>query len=89
MHTRFTAQPSSEEPADTENAPPADAAPAPRRSQLLRLAGSWLGISGLYAAAGGTCPFCGQPTCPTGFLSAGIAGGVLALGLQAWKRFGK
>ena len=93
--TSFTAQFSSTEHADTENtptadnAPPADAVPAPRRTQLLRLAGSWLGFSGLYAATGGTCPFCGQAACPTGFLSAGIAGGILALCLQAWKRFGK
>ena len=85
--TSFTPQLSSEEHAGTKNAPPADAPPAPWRTQILRLAGSWLGFSGLYAATGGTCPFCGQPTCPTGFLSAGIVGGLLAFGLQAWKRF--
>jgi len=86
----FTAQTSLEEHSDSENAPPpADAAPVPRRSHFLRVAGSWLGFSGLYAATGGTCPFCGQSTCPTGFLSAGIVGGVLALGLQAWRRFQK
>jgi len=84
----FAEQSASEEHADMENSPqPADA--APRRTQLLRLAGSWLGFSGLYAATGGTCPFCGQPTCPTGFISAGIVGGILALGLQTWRRFQK
>ena len=93
-HKDFTAQSSSEERAGkeypgTEPPPPADAAPMPQRISLLRIAGSWLGFSGLYAATGGTCPFCGQPTCPTGFLSAGVVGGVLALGLQAWKRFSK
>lgn len=75
-----------EEHADSGNAPPADAAVTPRRTQMLRLAGSWLGFSGLYAATGGTCPLCGQATCPVGFLGAGVVGGVLALGLQAWKR---
>lgn len=60
------------------------------RSGLLRFAGSWIGFSGLYAASGGgACPFCGQSTCPAGFLSAGIVGGVLAFGLQAWRRFQK
>ena len=87
--TSFTAQLSSEEHAGTEVPPPADAAPAPRRTQLLRLAGSWLGFSGLYAATGGTCPFCGQSACPAGLLGAGAVGGLLAFGLQAWKRFQK
>ena len=69
---------------------PAAASPAPMRGQLLRFAGSWLGFSGLYAASGGAaCPFCGQSTCPAGFLGAGIVGGVLAFGLQAWRRFQK
>ncbi len=86
---RLDAQPSSEEPSDRANAPPANAASVPRRASLLRFAGSWLGFSGLYAATGGACPFCGQPTCPTGFLSAGIVGGILALGLQAWRRLQK
>jgi hypothetical protein len=95
----FTAQTSLEEHSDAGNAPsgnaPSGAAPsgdmipASRRTQLFRVAGSWLGFTGLYAATGGTCPFCGQPTCPTGFLSAGIVGGVLAIGLQAWRRFHK
>lgn len=69
---------------------PAGASPAPLRGQLLRFAGSWLGFSGLYAASGGAaCPFCGQSTCPAGFLGAGIVGGVLAFGLQAWRRLQK
>ena len=61
-------------------------APVRRRDRILRLAGSWLGFSGLYAATGGTCPFCGQSTCPAGFLGAGIVGDLLAFGLQAWRR---
>ncbi len=85
----FNAQKSLENHAGTEGPPPADAARAPCSTRLLRIAGSWLGFTGLYAATGGTCPFCGQPTCPTGFLSAGIVGGVLAFGLQAWRRFQK
>jgi hypothetical protein len=90
----FTAQKSMEEQSDagnvpSRNAPSGNAVPASRRTQLLRLAGSWLGFSGLYAATGGTCPFCGQPTCPVGFLGAGIVGGILAIGLQAWRRFQK
>lgn len=80
--------------------PPTDQPPAPAeeretpaapkslswRDRILRLGGSWAGFTGLYAVTGGgACPFCGQPTCPTGFLSAGIVGGVLAVGLQAWR----
>ena len=83
-----------EEP--TRVAQPAAASPAPLRGPLLfrgqwlRFAGSWLGFSGLYAASGGAaCPFCGQSACPAGFLGAGIVGGVLAFGLQAWKRLQK
>ena len=86
-HTSVTAQSSLEKTGDIENAPPADA--PPRRTQLLRLAGSWLGFSSLFAATGGACPFCGEAACPAGLLGAGVAGGILALGLQAWKRFQK
>ena len=61
-------------------------APLSWRDRILRLGGSWVGFTGLYAVTGGgACPFCGQPSCPTGFLSAGIVGGVLAVGLQAWR----
>ena len=59
------------------------------RGQILRTGGAWLGFSGLYAASGGTCPFCGQSACPAGLLGAGVVGGILAFGLQAWKRLQK
>ena len=54
--------------------------------KLARPAGAWLGFSGLYALTAGTCPFCGQTSCPGGALTAGIAGGILAGGLSLWKR---
>ena len=79
-------------PPDEAADAPATAAPTSWKDRLLRLGGSWVGFTGLYAVTGGgACPFCGQPSCPTGFLSAGVVGGVLAVGLQAWreKRAGK
>ena len=54
--------------------------------KLARSAGTWLGFSGLYALTAGTCPFCGQTSCPGGALTAGIAGGILAAGLSLWRR---
>ena len=54
--------------------------------KLARPVGAWVGFSGLYALTAGTCPFCGQTSCPGGALTAGIAGGILAAGLSLWKR---
>jgi len=41
---------------------------------LLRFFGLWAAISGAYAMIGGTCPFCGNPSCPVGLGVAGIFG---------------
>ncbi len=54
--------------------------------KLARPVGAWLGFSGLYALTAGTCPFCGQTSCPGGAVTAGIAGALLAAGLSLWKR---
>lgn len=51
---------------------------------LLRFIGSWLGLTGLYAAFS-VCPFCGQQSCPIGLASAGAVGAFLALFIQDWK----
>ncbi len=41
---------------------------------VLRFLGLWTGISGIYARAGATCPFCGQPGCPVGLGAAASVG---------------
>jgi len=46
---------------------------------LLRFFGLWAAISGAYAMMGGTCPFCGNPSCPVGLGVAGIFGALGSL----------
>jgi hypothetical protein len=62
--------------------------PAPSLSQkiagypvigsLLRFLTWWLVFAGIYGSSS-VCPFCGQPGCPVGGLSAGVVGGAFAL----------
>ncbi len=54
---------------------------------LRRPLGAWLGFTGLYALAGGTCPCCGLPSCPVGLVGAGVVGGLLTTGLHLWRHF--
>lgn len=53
--------------------------------KLIRFVGTWLGFTGLYGLTGGTCPCCGQPTCPVGLAGAGFVGGILAMILHLWR----
>jgi hypothetical protein len=62
--------------------------PAPSLSQkiagysaigsLFRFLTWWLIFTGIYGSSS-VCPFCGQPGCPVGGLSAGVVGGAFAL----------
>jgi len=55
---------------------------------LLRFFGAWAAITGAYAMFGGTCPFCGNPSCPVGIGVAGIFGAlgsiILTQGRHIW-----
>jgi len=62
----------------------------PRRlspfGHIFRFVAGWFGFTGLYAAFS-VCPFCGQPGCPVGIVSASAVGAFLSLCLQDWKTF--
>jgi len=53
-------------------------------ARVLRLAGMWLGFTGLYSMFS-VCPVCGQQSCPVGIASAGTFGAVLTVLSQSWK----
>ncbi|MEO0086257.1 MAG: hypothetical protein ABIK37_06455 [candidate division WOR-3 bacterium] len=57
-------------------------------ANLLRFAGLWAGISGVYAAVGGgACPCCGNPGCPVGIGLAGIVGAIGSLIINHGRRW--
>ena len=54
------------------------------KARVLRIAGMWLGFTGLYSMFA-VCPVCGQQSCPVGIASAGTFGAVLTVLSQSWK----
>ena len=52
---------------------------------LIRIIGWWLAFAGIYAMSA-ACPCCGQVGCPVGASGAGLVGGVMAVGIQNWKK---
>ena len=52
---------------------------------LIRIIGWWLAFAGIYAMSA-VCPCCGQVGCPVGASGAGLVGGVMAVGIQNWKK---
>jgi hypothetical protein len=46
----------------------------------------WLIFTGIYASSS-VCPFCGQPGCPVGGVSAGVVGGLFTLVLVKGRLF--
>lgn len=52
---------------------------------VVRFFAWWFGFAGIYAMTA-TCPCCGQVGCPVGAGGAGVVGGLLALGMQNWRK---
>jgi hypothetical protein len=54
---------------------------------VIRFFAWWFGFAGIYAMTT-TCPCCGKVGCPVGAGGAGVVGGVMALGMQNWRKVG-
>ncbi len=46
----------------------------------------WWGGSFAFMAGHNTCPCCGKPGCPFGWLAAGVLGGLVVLALRLFGR---